>query len=56
MLSRLWSFGRHWIGDVTFESAAYVARYCTKKITGRMAGSHYERIDKLSGECVSSSN
>lgn len=53
MLSRLWSFGRHWIGDVTFESAAYVARYCTKKITGRMAGSHYERIDKLSGECVS---
>lgn len=30
-LSRLWPHGNHAIGDVTFESAAYVARYCMKK-------------------------
>lgn len=31
VLSSVWRFGAHVIGDVTFESAAYVARYCTKK-------------------------
>lgn len=40
-LSRLWMEGHHLIGDVTFETAAYVARYCLKKITGEMAEDHY---------------
>ena len=40
-LSELWPFGLHTIGDVTFDSAAYVARYVTKKITGDRAASHY---------------
>lgn len=31
LLSRMWTKGHHAIGDVTFESAAYVARYCMKK-------------------------
>ena len=31
LLSRLWPHGHHTIGDVSFESAAYVARYCVKK-------------------------
>lgn len=31
LLSRLWPHGHHALGDVTFESAAYVARYCMKK-------------------------
>jgi len=30
-LSKLWTAGTHALGDVTFESAAYVARYCMKK-------------------------
>jgi hypothetical protein len=30
-MSRLWPHGHTAIGDVTFESAAYVARYCMKK-------------------------
>lgn len=30
-LSKLWTFGNHVLGDVTFESCAYVARYCVKK-------------------------
>lgn len=41
LLSRLWPVGHHALGSVTFESAAYVARYCTKKITGPKAADHY---------------
>lgn len=33
-LERLWPFGISMIGDVTFESAAYVARYIVKKVKG----------------------
>lgn len=40
-LKELWPFGFSTIGDVTFESAAYVARYVTKKITGKLAPAHY---------------
>lgn len=39
--SKIWNFGDHFIGEVSFESAAYVARYCTKKITGPDAAEHY---------------
>ena len=52
-LSELWPFGFSTIGDVTFESAAYVARYITKKITGEAAASHYERADAVTGEVFS---
>lgn len=44
-LQELWPFGFSTIGDVTFESAAYVARYVTKKVTGPAAAGHYERVD-----------
>lgn len=40
-LRELWPHGHHAIGDVTFESCAYVARYCMKKITGEKAAAHY---------------
>lgn len=40
-LEELWPFGFSTIGDVTFESAAYVARYICKKITGAMANEYY---------------
>lgn len=49
-LSLLWPFGHSSIGSLTFESAAYVARYCTKKITGARAKTHYEVVDPSSGE------
>lgn len=42
MLEKLWPFGFATVGDVTFESAAYVARYITKKITGDLAEKHYQ--------------
>ncbi|AXH76610.1 MAG: replication initiator protein [Microviridae sp.] len=40
-LSSLWTKGFSVIGSVTFESAAYVARYIMKKITGEQAANHY---------------
>lgn len=41
ILEELWPYGLSEIGTVTFESAAYVARYVVKKVTGRRAVSHY---------------
>lgn len=32
-LNRIWGMGEVWIGAVTFESAAYVARYVMKKVS-----------------------
>lgn len=51
-LEALWPHGFSSVGDVTFESAAYVARYVMKKITGDAAGSHYESVEDT-GEIVS---
>jgi len=52
-LSMLWPFGRHEIGELTFESAAYCARYVTKKVTGNAADAHYSRVDFETGEIIS---
>lgn len=43
LLSKLWKNGNHMIANASFETAAYVARYCTKKITGDQADEHYKR-------------
>lgn len=53
-LDRLWGKGFTSVGAVTFESAAYVARYIMKKITGDKADEHYtkEVIDKNTGEIL----
>lgn len=57
ILNSLWSdpdtgisYGFSTIGDVTFESAAYVARYIMKKINGDAAKDHYEWVDDVTGE------
>lgn len=49
-LESLWPHGYSSIGEVSFESAAYVARYITKKVTGELADDHYRRVDPDSGE------
>lgn len=63
-LSRLWPFGFHYIGDVSFESAAYVARYVMKKVvcdrddldrlvmksTGEILRSEYVTMSRGSGD------
>lgn len=50
-LSEIWKYGHHAIGDVSFESAAYVARYVMGKITGPLADEYYTRYDGVTGEC-----
>ena len=54
MLDDLWPFGFAVIGNVTFESAAYVARYITKKQNGHKALDHYDTqfYDKKTGEVI----
>lgn len=52
LLSTLWPYGHSTIGDVTFESAAYVARYVMKKFTGPDAAAHYTRVHPLTGKTV----
>lgn len=37
ILDKIWGLGNCWVGDVTFESCAYVARYVMKKLTGNHA-------------------
>lgn len=49
-LNKLWRFGFSTIGSVTFESAAYVARYIMKKVNGKNAKEHYERVNIDTGE------
>lgn len=49
-LARLWPNGFSSIGDVTFESCAYVARYVMKKVTGDAAAAHYRMVDTETGE------
>ena len=46
ILSELWPYGFSTIGQLTFESAAYTARYCLKKVTGKNAHDHYLRCDE----------
>lgn len=51
-LNALWKKGFCEIGSVTFESAAYVARYILKKVTGSELArrERYEVVDPESGE------
>lgn len=41
-LEKLWKWGNSTVGQVTRQSAGYVARYCMKKITGDAAEEHYK--------------
>lgn len=50
ILSELWPKGYSSVADFSFETAAYVARYCTKKVTGDLASSHYAVVNTDTGE------
>lgn len=45
-LNSLWKHGKAWIGEVTYESCAYVASYVMKKLNGEKALEHYRRQDE----------
>ena len=46
ILMDLWGYGHVDVAKLEFQSAAYVARYCMKKITGDLAEDHYQSIDE----------
>lgn len=52
-LGELWPFGIHEVGSFSFETAAYVARYICKKVSGERASSHYGIVDEATGEVLS---
>jgi hypothetical protein len=52
VLENAWRFGHSSVGNVTFQSAAYTARYVTKKVTGKKARTEYEIFDPESGEII----
>ena len=49
-LEKLWPRGFSEIGEVTLQSAGYVARYITKKVTGEDEGAHYWSAPDPNGE------
>lgn len=50
VLQDLWPFGHSTVCDFSFETAAYVARYCTKKVNGSQAEEHYQgRVPEFAG-------
>lgn len=49
-LERLWPYGFSSVGGVTFESAAYVARYIMKKVTGDPMHRAYDAVNTETGE------
>ena len=51
-LEQHWPHGFSSIGELTKQSAAYVAKYATKKITGDAAKTHYLRVDTRTGEYI----
>ena len=46
ILQQLWPYGFVTVGDLTFDSAAYAARYCLKKVSGFQGHEHYLRHDE----------
>lgn len=54
LLSEVWGLGHSSVGDLTYESAAYVARYVCSKLTGPEGEKEYSRYDSDTGEvwCV----
>ena len=49
-LDDVWGLGHTSVGQVTFQSAAYVARYTMKKVNGDQADDHYQVVDERTGE------
>lgn len=50
VLSELWPYGDSLVGSLTFESAAYTARYCMDKVNGDAAAAHYSVANTETGE------
>lgn len=49
-LDKVWPYGLATIGNVNYQTAAYVSRYVMKKINGDAAKDHYLRVHPVTGE------
>lgn len=49
-LAKIWGKGFASVGELTYESANYIARYIMKKRTGKHAKEHYKRVNLTTGE------
>lgn len=49
-IAETWGKGFATVGKLSFESAAYVARYVAKKVNGDRAYSHYWKVNYRTGE------
>lgn len=52
LLDTIWGHGQCQIGELTFDSAAYTARYIMKKVTGEKAQAHYMSLIPETGEVI----
>lgn len=52
IIADAWKLGLHQLGELTFDSAAYTARYIMKKITGKQQKQKYEKICQETGEII----
>jgi len=51
-ISKVWTEGFVTVGEATYQSAAYTARYGLKKVGGEKAVEHYTRIHPDTGQAV----
>jgi len=49
-LTQAWPWGFHTIGELCFDTAAYVASYCFKQLSGDLVDKRNERLDPETGE------
>ncbi|WNK12612.1 MAG: replication initiator protein [Microvirus sp.] len=49
-LNKTWGAGSVMCGDVTYQSAAYCAKYAIKKRSGPIAEEYYTRVHRITGE------
>jgi len=51
-IEKAWGYGIHTIGEATPETIQYVCKYVQKKLYGQALKNLTERVDSLTGECV----
>lgn len=52
LLESCWTLGHSSVGELTQESANYIARYVLKKVYGDLAARHYQVVDPETGEVL----
>lgn len=51
-LAKTWGLGHALISEFSYSTAAYTARYVLKKMSGKLAEEHYQRVNVITGELV----